>query len=140
MNAATDLERFTAAQERDYKTALTEIKNGRKRSHWMWYIFPQVQGLGFSATSRYYGIAGLTEAGAYLSHPILGGRLLEICTALLHLQSNDAHAIFGDPDDLKLKSSMTLFSSVPGAHPVFDLVLKKFFKEEKDARTLQILE
>ena len=97
----------------------------------MWYIFPQVKGLGFSETSRFYGINGLAEAGEYLNHPILGSRLIEICTALLDLQSDDAHAVFDDPDDLKLKSSMTLFSSVPGADEVFDRYSAKVFLKGK---------
>ena len=133
------LQRFLDAQQSVYKTALEEIKSGRKRSHWMWYMFPQVKGLGFSETSRFYGINGLAEAGEYLNHPILGSRLIGTCTALLHLQSDDAQLIFGSPDDLKLKSSMTLFLAVTGADPVFDGVLQKFFKGEKDDKTLEIL-
>src|ERR1700733_8570702 len=100
------LERFVKAQERDYAVALSEIKSGRKCSHWMWYIFPQVAGLGFSEMSRYYGIKDLHEAAEYLAHPLLGKRLMEIASALLELPGNDATAIFGSPDDLKLHSSM----------------------------------
>lgn len=133
------LERFIEAQERDYSIALSEIKNGRKRSHWMWYIFPQVKGLGFSGTSRFYGIDNLKEAKEYLEHPVLGKRLIEISNELIHLKTNDAHAILGSPDDLKLKSSMTLFSLVPQSDPVFEKVLDKFFNGQKDEKTLQIL-
>ena len=133
------LKRFLAAQERDYQIALSEVANGKKRSHWMWYIFPQIQGLGFSETSRYYGIKNLEEAQKFLRHPILGHRLITICNELLKQRSSDAHSIFGSPDDLKLKSSMTLFSSLPDTNQVFQLVLEKFFNGEKDDKTLQII-
>lgn len=133
------LKRFTEAQEKSYQTALSEIQAGRKRSHWMWYIFPQLKGLGFSETSRYYGISGLDEATKYLTHPILGQRLKEICNVLLTLQSNNATIVFGDPDDMKLKSSMTLFSQVPCADRVFQAVLMKFFGGQKDDNTLRLL-
>ena len=102
-----DLERFVKAQERDYSIALWEIQCGRKRSHWMWYIFPQLVGLGLSSTSQYYAISSIQEAQEYLAHPILGPRLVEICNALLNLESNDAYVIMGSPDDLKLHSCMT---------------------------------
>src|ERR1700709_704106 len=108
-----DLSRFLTAQEKDYATALAEIKNGRKRSHWMWYIFPQIAGLGFSETSRFYALKDQAEAEAYLQHPVLGSRLIEISKALLEIEDNHATRIFGNPDDLKLKSSMTLFSALP---------------------------
>ncbi len=133
------LQRFIDAQQSDYETALSEIKRGRKQSHWMWYIFPQIQGLGFSATSKLYAIKNLKEAQEYLNHPLLGKRLKEITDALINLPSNNAHEIFGSPDDVKLKSSMTLFASVPDADPVFESALKKFFKGEKDAKTLSII-
>ena len=134
-----NLQRFITAQESSYQTALSEIKNGRKRSHWMWYIFPQIQGLGFSETSRFYSIKDMPEATAFLVHPVLGSRLIEICNQLLQLQSNDASKIFGSPDDIKLKSSMTLFSSLPDAHPAFQAVLEKFFNGARDDKTLQII-
>jgi len=134
-----NLQRFTDAQKTNYETALTEIKNGRKQSHWMWFIFPQVAGLGFSETSRYYAIKNLHEATAYLNHPILGPRLIAICNELLKLNDNNATRIFGNPDDLKLKSSMTLFASVPDTYPVFGLVLEKFFGGKQDAKTLQLI-
>ena len=133
------LQRFIDAQQSDYETALSEIKRGRKQSHWMWYIFPQIQGLGFSATSKLYAIRNLQEAQEYLNHPLLGKRLKEITDALINLPSNNAHEIFGSPDDVKLKSSMTLFASLPDADPVFESALKKFFKGEKDAKTLSII-
>ena len=133
------LKRFIDAQERDYQIALSEIQKGRKLSHWMWYIFPQIKGLGFSETSRIYAIKNKDEAGEYLNHPILGKRLIDISNALLDLDTDDAHSVFGSPDDLKLKSSMTLFSSLPGTNPVFQSVLKKFFNGKKDDQTLTII-
>lgn len=137
MNTEHSLERFIAAQERDYETALKEIKNGRKRTHWMWYIFPQINGLGFSDMARRYGMKDLHEATQYLKHPLLGSRIVEISRALLELPGNNPMEIMGSPDDLKLHSSMTLFSLVPGADPVFDAVLNKFFGGKKDNGTLQ---
>jgi uncharacterized protein (DUF1810 family) len=134
-----DLERFIRAQETDYRTALTEIRNGRKRSHWMWYIFPQIASLGFSSTSKYYSLKNLKEAKAYLDDEILGKRLMEISGVLLNLESNDATRIFGTPDDMKLRSSMTLFSRVEGADPVFQKVLDKFFGGLPDEKTIRLL-
>jgi uncharacterized protein (DUF1810 family) len=139
MAGSTDLKRFTDAQERDYEVALAEIRGGKKRSHWMWYIFPQIKGLGFSSTSQYYGISNLKEAGDYLRHPRLGERLVAICLALLELESTNASEIFGSPDDMKLKSSMTLFAAVPETDPVFQQVLDKFFQGKRDPHTLTIL-
>lgn len=139
MPQTNNLQRFLDAQATDYQQALVEIKAGRKRSHWMWYIFPQIQGLGFTETSRYYAIKDAAEAAAYLQQPVLGPRLVEICQALLDGAGSDANRIFGNPDDLKLKSSMTLFAAVPGASPVFQAVLAKFFAGVKDSKTLQIL-
>ena len=134
-----NLQRFTDAQLKTYTRALTEISQGRKQSHWMWYIFPQVQGLGFSEMSRLYAIKDLNEAQAFLQHPILGKRLIGICEELLQLKENNPTKIFGSPDDMKLQSCMTLFSVVPGAHMVFQLVLDKFFGGQKDEKTLRIL-
>ena len=128
------VERFIKAQEESYGQALEEIKNGHKRSHWMWYVFPQLKGLGRSETARYYGIANRTEAEAYLAHPLLGSRLLEISGELLKLESCDAREVFGRPDDVKLKSSMTLFYLVDG-NPIFKAVLDKFFAGELDEVT-----
>lgn len=133
------LKRFVDAQARDYPAALSEIKSGRKRSHWMWYIFPQVGGLGYSEMARRYAISGLPEAAAFLSHPILGPRLIEISKTLLALPGRNATAVMGSPDDLKLRSSMTLFSLVPGADPVFSAVLQKYYQGEKDKLTLQLI-
>jgi uncharacterized protein (DUF1810 family) len=135
----SDLKRFLDAQQRDYATALIEIKAGHKRSHWMWYIFPQVTGLGFSEMSKRFAIKDLPEAAAFLNHPILGKRLIEITNELLALPGNNATTIMGSPDDIKLRSSMTLFSVVPVADPVFEAVLKKFFGGKKDQATLQLL-
>ena len=132
------LERFLDAQENDYARALEEIKKGRKTGHWMWYIFPQVAGLGWSETSRYYAIANLCEAAAYVHHPVLGRRLIEVAEALLALNHLTAFQILGSPDDLKLKSSMTLFSAVRGANPVFREVLIRYFDGEEDQRTLAL--
>jgi uncharacterized protein (DUF1810 family) len=139
MESETDLQRFIEAQKSDYAIALSEVKDGKKRSHWMWYIFPQITGLGFSETSKFYSLKNLHEADEYLKHPVLGPRLIEISNALLNLKSDNALAIFGTPDDQKLKSSMTLFSILPGTYPVFQAVLDKFFHGLKDAKTLEIL-
>jgi uncharacterized protein (DUF1810 family) len=136
----SDLQRFKEAQDRDYETALAEVKAGRKRSHWMWYIFPQIAGLGSTNLSKYYAIKNLQEATDYLMDQELGYRLTEICKALLALESNDAHAIFGSPDDLKLRSCMTLFDAVPATFPVFAQVLDKFYNGERDERTLELLQ
>jgi uncharacterized protein (DUF1810 family) len=134
-----NLKRFLDAQSRDYATALTEIRQGRKRSHWMWYIFPQIGGLGYSEMAKRYAISDLPEASEYLSHPVLGARLIEISKALLALPGSNSNAVMGSPDDLKLRSSMTLFSLVPGADPIFEAVITKYFKGEKDKATLQLI-
>jgi len=133
------LERFVEAQQTEYNIALNEIKNGKKETHWMWYIFPQVLGLGFTSVSMEYGIKDLDEAAAYLNHPVLGPRLIEISNVLLTLDTGNAREIFGGSDAVKLRSSMTLFSLVPNADKVFELVLDKFFKGRKDEKTLQLL-
>jgi len=140
MEQETGLQRFVDAQERDYPIALSEIKTGRKQSHWMWYIFPQISGLGFSETARYYAIRNRNEAESYLRHPVLGKRLKEISSVLTSLPENNAHNIFGSPDDLKLRSCMTLFSMVPGADPVFQQVLDKFFAGAGDEKTMRLIE
>jgi len=134
-----DLSRFISAQEKDYAVALTEIQSGRKRSHWMWYIFPQIAGLGNSETSKFYALKDKSEAEAYLDHPVLGKRLVEICEALLALEDNHATRIFGSPDDLKLKSSLTLFAALSNAHPVFKSLLVKFYNDIPDWLTLNLL-
>ena len=135
---AADLSRFLKAQEQDYGQALREIRSGRKRSHWMWYIFPQIQGLGFSPTAQYYAIRDLQEARDYLAHPVLGTRLKEISSALLELDGLSASEIFGYPDDLKLRSSMTLFRMADLNEPVFLEVLEKYYDGKPDARTVEL--
>lgn len=134
-----DLKRFLDAQEDDFAIALSEIKNGRKRSHWMWYIFPQIAGLGFSSTSKFYAIKDEGEAEEFLQHPVLGVRLIEISNALFAVEGKTAHQIFGSPDDVKLKSSMTLFAALRETNPVFQKVLDKYFNGAKDARTLELV-
>ena len=134
-----NLDRFKKAQSRDYATALSEIKNGRKESHWMWYIFPQLKGLGFSSMADFYGIDGLAEAKAYMADELLRGRLVEISEALLSLPSSDAREVMGYPDDLKLKSCMTLFMEAAPEIDVFGKVLEKFFGGEKDLKTLEMV-
>ena len=133
-----DLSRFVTAQERSYDAALSEIINGRKRTHWMWYIFPQLDGLGRSSTAQYYAISNLQEAKEYYAHPVLGPRLVEITEALLTLDSDDATAVMGYPDDLKLHSSMTLFAVASG-NPVFSKVLEKYYGGSQDRLTLRLL-
>ena len=133
-----DLQRFHKAQKFDYPVALGEIKNGRKESHWMWYIFPQLKELGYSSTAKYYGLTK-DEAKSYINDEILKSRLIEISQTLLELTSNNATEIFGYPDDLKLKSCMTLFSEIALEIEVFDQVLQKFFSGKKDDKTLKLL-
>ena len=139
MKTGDDLDKFLEAQDRDYAGALAEIRNGRKYGHWIWYIFPQVAGLGMSSTSTHYGIQNLDQATRYLQHPVLGARLVEISNAILSLKNKSANQILGSPDDLKLRSSMTLFSLVENADGVFQAVLDKYFNGEPDQRTLEIL-
>jgi uncharacterized protein (DUF1810 family) len=137
-NQNNSLDRFLVAQEHSYDTALREIRAGHKRSHWMWYIFPQIAGLGMSYTAQLYSIKDIDEARSYISHPVLGPRLVEISEALLKTESSDATAVMGYPDDLKLRSCMTLFAQVSD-NPVFNAVLEKFYGGKADARTLSIL-
>ena len=135
-----DVTRFIQAQQKDYQFALDEIKKGKKESHWIWYIFPQLKGLGHSAMSEYYGIQDLGEAKAYLADPILKAHLVEICSALLELDANDAVVVMGRPDDKKLTSSMTLFDAASGHQEIFEKVLEKYYQGKKDRRTLQLLD
>ena len=135
-----DLNRFVEAQEHHYAQALAEIRNGQKRSHWMWYVFPQFDGLGFSSISRRYSIKSVAEAKAYLRHPILGPRLLESAQATLGVEGRLALEMFGTPDDMKLRSSATLFASVSPAGSVFEQLLDRYFGGERDDRTLRLLE
>ncbi|MBR3749638.1 MAG: DUF1810 domain-containing protein [Firmicutes bacterium] len=134
-----DLSRFLEAQKNAYDTALREIRAGRKRSHWMWYIFPQIQGLGYSAMAQHYAIRDLGEAREYLQHPLLGPRLIEISEALLSLDESDPRRVMGSPDDLKLRSCMTLFQCAAPDQPVFGKVLDKFYGGRPDGRTLEML-
>ena len=134
-----DLGRFEQAQADDYERALSEIASGRKRTHWMWYIFPQIDGLAFSSTSRRYAIKSLDEARAYLDHPILGPRLRECAEAVVRLDGRSAREIFGSPDDLKLSSCATLFACVSPPDSVFERLLKKYYKGRRDDKTLQLL-
>jgi uncharacterized protein (DUF1810 family) len=143
-----DLERFVRAQERDFAQALSEIQRGRKRSHWMWYVFPQFAGLGRSATSQHYAIKSAAEARAYLSHPILGPRLLACAEAALAVEGRSAYEIFGSPDDTKLCSCATLFAQVAPAGSaseavsgsVFERLLSKYFQGQRDRTTLDLLD
>ena len=135
-----NLARFIKAQESDYKTALAEIRSGHKRSCWMWYIFPQIQGLGSSGTARYYAVEDYEEAKEYMENPVTGGHLREISEALLKLESDDATQVMGWPDDLKLRSSMTLFALATKENEVFLKVLDKFYDNKPDAQTVDILD
>ncbi len=134
-----DLSRFVHAQEGDYERALAELQGGQKRTHWMWYIFPQLDGLAFSATSKRYAIKSVEEVQAYLAHPLLGPRLQQCAEAVLRIEGRSATAIFGSPDDLKLRSCATLFASVSPPGSVFDRLLVKYYRGERDARTMQLL-
>jgi len=139
MPTTFDLDRFVSAHAPVYETVLAELRAGRKRTHWMWFIFPQSAGLGRSATARHYAIASLDEARAYLAHPVLGARLRACCALLLALPGADAHAVFGDPDDVKLRSSLTLFARAAPAEAVFQDCLAKYFGGQLDAATLERL-
>jgi uncharacterized protein (DUF1810 family) len=134
-----DLARFITAQESHYETALAELKQGRKRSHWMWYIFPQLEGLGHSAISVHYAIKSRAEAQAYLAHPVLGARLKACAETLLAIENRSAAEIFGYPDDIKLKSSMTLFAALSELDSLYSQVLANYFHGESDIKTLQLL-
>ncbi len=133
-----NLERFLDAQENDYAAALAEIKRGKKQSHWMWYIFPQIAGLGFSSTSKFYAIRDKREAESYPAHPVLGKRLIEISNALLTVEGKTANQIFGSPDDVKLKSSMTLFAALEDTDPVFQRVIGQIFRRRERSENIGI--
>ena len=139
MSDPHDLNRFVLAQENVYEQALSEIVAGRKRTHWMWYIFPQIDGLAFSSMSRRYSIKSVNEAEAYLAHPVLGPRLLTCAEAVVALEGRTATEIFGSPDDLKLRSSATLFAAVLPPESVFDRLLAKYYAGARDDKTLQLL-
>lgn len=134
-NDPYDLGRFVSAQATIFESALAELGNGQKKSHWMWFIFPQIEGLGYSEISRFYSIKSMQEARQYLSHPILGPRLLKCAETVLALNGKTASEIFGSPDDLKFKSSMTLFACVTDSDPVFAHALEKYFDGERDKKT-----
>jgi len=135
-----DLSRFVRAQDGVYDEVLAELRRGRKRSHWMWYIFPQLEGLGHSATSKRFAIKSQEEARRYLQHPVLGNRLKDCAETLLAAEGRSASEIFGFPDDMKLKSSMTLFASVSEPGSVFVRILDKYFHAERDGKTIALLE
>jgi uncharacterized protein (DUF1810 family) len=139
METVSNLNRFLEAQETKYKDALSEIKNGRKLTHWMWYIFPQIAGLGFTDFNVFYAIQNKEEATQYLNHPVLGKRLLEITKVVAEINGKTALEIFGKPDERKLKSSMTLFSILNDPNPIFQQVLDKYYKGMKDENTLQLI-
>jgi uncharacterized protein (DUF1810 family) len=133
------LSRFVQAQEGIYDRALAEIRGGRKRSHWMWFVFPQYAGLGFSAMSQEYAIKSIEEARDYLNHPVLGPRLIECTQGVLGVEGHTASQIFGSPDDMKLRSSATLFAHVTGAGNIYEQVLQKYFDSQPDPKTMQLL-
>jgi uncharacterized protein (DUF1810 family) len=137
---AFDLDRFVGAQAGIYDQALAELRRGRKESHWMWFVFPQMAGLGRSGTARFYGIASAAEARAYLAHPVLGPRLRESADAALTHKDRSAEAIFGVVDAMKLRSSMTLFAAVASDPAPFAAVLDALFKGEPDAATLGLID
>lgn len=133
------LQRFLDAQDKNYTRAWSELREGRKQSHWMWYIFPQIAGLGQSETSKYYAIRDFREAEEYIRHPVLGRRLIDMSRLLLMRSDEDIRRLLGSPDDQKLRSSMTLFSLLPGADQVFQDVLDRFFGGSGDHCTRRIL-
>jgi len=135
-----ELSRFIKAQDKIYDRVLLELRSGRKRTHWMWFVFPQIDGLGYSSTTKYYSVKNAEEARHYLNHPVLGKRLRECAESILALEGLSASRIFGYPDDLKLKSSMTLFASVAEPHSVFIRVLEKYFQGARDERTVALLD
>ena len=139
MDDRFQLQRFVDAQQPVYAAVLSELRSGRKRSHWMWFIFPQVAGLGHSATSRTFAVSSLAEAGAYLAHPTLGPRLRECAALVGSIEGRSIEQIFGHPDDLKFHSSMTLFARAAPQEPIFASCLQKYFSGQPDARTLALL-
>lgn len=139
MNDPHDLERFVIAQEPTYEQVSTELRAGRKTTHWMWFIFPQLRDLGQSPTAKLYGIASREEATAYLQHPVLGPRLKECVGLVLAISGRNAHAIFGSPDDLKFRSSMSLFAAVAPKEPMFKEALEKYYGGKPDPRTVALI-
>jgi uncharacterized protein (DUF1810 family) len=139
MSDPFNLQRFVAAQDPHYPAVLAELRAGRKRTHWMWFVFPQHVSLGRSAMAARYGLASEAEAAAYWHHAVLGARLDECCRLVLAVEQRTAHQIFGSPDELKLRSSMTLFAAALPQQPVFQQVLQRYYGSEPDARTLALL-
>ena len=139
MSAPYNLSRFIEAQAPVYATVLRELERGRKQSHWMWFIFPQLAGLGHSLTAIKFAISGLDEAHAYLAHPLLGNRLVQCTRTINAVRNRTAHDIFGSPDDLKLHSSITLFRETANDPGPFRTAIERYFGGEADARTLEIL-
>lgn len=140
MQPDNNLSRFTRAQKDIYSTALTELRSGHKQSHWMWFIFPQIDGLGRSNTARYYAIKNQQEALQYLNNPILGPHLIECTETVLAVEDRNIAQIFGYPDEMKFKSSMTLYAAVESPGSVFELALDKYFYGERDSKTLALLD
>jgi uncharacterized protein (DUF1810 family) len=136
----TTLNRFLSAQQPIYPQVLKELNNGKKTTHWMWFIFPQIEGLGSSSTAKFYSIKSIEEAKEYLAHPVLGKRLLECSETILQIEGKTADEIFGYPDDMKLRSSMTLFNFITPKQKVFADVLKKYFGGDPDEQTISILQ
>jgi uncharacterized protein (DUF1810 family) len=134
-----DLQRFVNAQDRVYGSVLAELRSGRKRSHWIWFVFPQLRGLGHSTTAHRYGISSLDEARAYLTHPVLGPRLRECTRLVAHIDGRSALDVFGSPDDLKVRSSMTLFARATDDNADFRAVLDKFYDGQDDPATVELL-
>jgi len=134
-----NLARFVGAQKGIYTLALAEIRSGQKRSHWMWYVFPQFAGLGNSPTSVEYAIKSREEAKQYLAHPVLGRRLIECAEAVLQIPDRSAHEIFGSPDDMKLRSSATLFAAVSPSGSAFHRIIEKYFDDRPDASTIELM-
>ncbi len=139
LNDPYDLNRFLRAQESVYHQVLSEVRAGRKQTHWMWFIFPQYDGLGSSDQSKSYAIKSMVEAEAYLAHPVLGSRLVECCEAAIAIEDRSAKEVFGSPDDMKLRSSATLFAAVSPPGSVFEQVLDKFYQGERDEKTLRLI-
>ena len=133
-----NLERYVSAQEHSYNDAISELLDGQKQSHWMWFVFPQIKGLGSSDLAQRYAISGAGEAAAYVAHPILGSRLIKCCNLILDIDDRSAQDIFGGIDAMKLRSSMTLFSRAVG-NPTFSKVLAKYFAGKEDLVTLEVL-
>ena len=134
-----NLERFEIAHQQYFQKALNEIQRAKKTSHWMWFIFPQLKGLGLSERSKFYGLGNIAEAQAFLDHPVLGKNLITISSALLQLATQNATAVMGQPDDMKLHSCITLFAQLPQSDPVFQKVLDKYFGGTYDPKTMALL-